>query len=110
MGTIESTFLGLVHGTAVASDNKGVFSYNTIWLVNILYSLKAQADNVDVANVSWESSGEHSKVFDMYVDGYMQLQEIVRLYQQLLYNDIEAINTISKNMLKLDSELAKKLK
>ena len=110
MGAIDSMFLAMVNTMVATSDNKGVFSYDTVLLVNYINSLKIQTDNMDVVNVSWASLGEQSKVFEIYVDGYMHLQEIIRLYQQLLYNNIKSLDTITKNMLKLDVELAKQLK
>ena len=64
--------------------------------------MEQSASNIDVTKDIWETMGENSKVFDIYLAQYMQLQEIFQKYQELVRRDVEDIKAIGAELTKMD--------
>lgn len=82
-----------------------MISINEVAFVGALTSMRKAANQINTATEGWDSMGEHSSVFEEYLEQYAQLQAVMLSYQQLIEKDIDAISKIGVSMLKVDELL-----
>ena len=80
-------------------------SINRLKFVSAIASMRMAIHLLDDEKKNYETAGEKSEAFDMYVEGFMQLQNIIRDYKELVKKDIESINSIGKEVMKMDDFL-----
>lgn len=78
---------------------------NEVAFVGALVSMRRAANQINTTTEGWDSMGEHSSVFEEYLEQYAQLQAVLLSYQQLIEKDIDAISKIGVSMLKVDELL-----
>lgn len=80
-------------------------SINQVAFVTAMDSMRNNANNINTYKQGWSSLGEKSKVFDSYVNMFMQLHDIMQAYKNLALKDIESIEVIGKKTIEIDGEL-----
>jgi hypothetical protein len=85
----------------------GTIQINKVLFTSAIAGMRTATGNLDVTNKTWESMGEQSETFGLFVEGFYQLQAVMKQYQKLAYKDINAINRIGNELISLDAQLMK---
>ncbi len=83
----------------------GTIGINQALFVSNIFMVRLAVDKIDTTAKSWESMGENSTVFDAYVNGFEKIKVILNLYKKLAYQDLEAISSIGKEIMEMDSKM-----
>jgi len=73
--------------------------------ISAICDMQKAADDVDITSKKWESMGEKSDVFDAYVEGFMQIQAIIKSYRELARKDIGSIKSLGDELEAMDLKL-----
>lgn len=99
-------FMQTALGQAIGQVGKiGQIGMNRVLFVSAVSQMKKAANNFTVTAEKWTDLGENSKVFDVYLGGYVQLHKIFEKYQQLALKDIDAIDAIRNELEEMDNTL-----
>lgn len=83
----------------------GVIGLNKVLFASALFWMKRSAYGINVSSEEWTPMGENTKVFDVYLAEYVQLQTIFQKYQELVLKDIKEIETIGTELIRIDQKL-----
>lgn len=76
-----------------------------VLFTSALFSMDLSARNITAYAENWSSMGENSKVFDLYLEKYEQLQTIIQKYRQLALRDISEIRKVGTEIIDIDCKL-----
>lgn len=85
----------------------GVVGLNDVIFASGVNTMTISASAINTKIEQWTSMGESSIAMQVYVDEFLKLQNIMSCYQQLIFKDVTAVNSIGISINDMDTKMVK---